>query len=40
LGEDKTFDSSSKDNKEAIANQKQQDITFENVFTDNLAAST
>jgi outer membrane protein W len=39
-GEDKTFDSSSKDNKEAIANQKLQENTFENVFTDNLAAST
>jgi hypothetical protein len=40
LGEDKTYDSSSKDNKEAIAIQKLQENNFENVLTDDLAAST
>ena len=39
-GEDKTHDSSSKDNREAIASQKLQENNFENVMTDNLATST
>jgi hypothetical protein len=40
VGEDKTYDSSSKDNKDAIVSQKLQENNFENVLTDNLATST
>ena len=39
-GEDKTHDSSSKDNTEIIASQKLHEHNLENVFNDDLATST
>lgn len=39
-GEDKTHDSSSKDNTEIIASQKLHEDNLENVFNNDLATST